>query len=93
MAMPKNKAVKVVRIAYDPEMATTNINDAIVEIENAGGTEVSIAYLATDTVILAYTPADGDGGNDGEDIDDGGDGGNDETPDTPDDNNGGGGEG
>lgn len=78
MATPKNKAVKVVRIAYDPKIATKNINDAIVEIENEGGTEVSVAYLATDTVILAYTPAGGDGGNDGEDIDDGGD-------DTPDD--------
>lgn len=87
MAMPKNKAVEVVRIAADPKMATDQINDAIKAIEDAEGTDVTVEALYSDTVILTYAPAGADS-SDGEDIDDGGN----ETPDTPaDDNNGGGG--
>lgn len=89
MAMPKNKAVEVVRIATDPKMATDQINDAIKAIEDAEGTDVTVEALYSDTVILTYAPAGADS-SDGEDIDDGGDGGNDETPDTPADDNGGG---
>lgn len=63
MAMPKNKAVKVVRIAEKPEIASQNINDAILEIENEEGSNVVVEALWSDTVILAYVPK---GGNDGD---------------------------
>ena len=80
MAMPKNKAVKVVRIAYDPKLATDEINNAIAEIEADGGTGVSIGYLMSDTVILTYAPEGADS-SDGEDIPD-------EQPPADDDNDG-----
>lgn len=60
MAMPKNKAVEVVRIAADPKMATDQINDAIKAIEDAGGTDVTVEALYSDTVILTYAPEDAD---------------------------------
>lgn len=78
MAMPKNKAVEVVRIAADPKMATEQINDAIKGIEDAGGTDVTVEALYSDTVILTYAPEGADSSDSGSDIDDGGnDGGND----------------
>lgn len=63
MATPKNKAVKVVRIADKPELATEIINDAIVEIEKEQGLNVVVEALWSDTVILAYVPEDGNDGN------------------------------
>jgi len=68
MATPKNKAVKVVRIADTPEIATENINDAIVEIEKEQGSNVVVEALWGDTVILAYVPKDGNDG-DGSNVD------------------------
>ena len=68
MATPKNKAVKVVRIADKPEVATENINDAIVEIEKEQGSNVVVEALWSDTVILAYVPKDGNDG-DGSNVD------------------------
>ena len=70
MAMPTKTAVKVVRIASDPSIATNQINDAIKAIEDAGGTNVSTGVLFSDTLILTYAPADS--GSDSED--DGGEG-------------------
>jgi hypothetical protein len=75
MAMPKNKAVEVVRIAADPKMATDQINEAIKAIEDAGGTDVTVEALYSDTVILTYAPEGADSSDGGSDIDDGGDGG------------------
>lgn len=72
MVMPKNKAVKVVRIATDPKLATEQINEAIKAIEDVKGTNVTVEALYSDTVILTYVPADADSGSDSED--DGGEG-------------------
>lgn len=72
MAMPKNKAVEVVRIAADPKMATDQINDAIKAIEDAEGTDVTVEALYSDTVILTYAPAGAEAKEGGSDIDDNG---------------------
>lgn len=72
MAMPTKTAVKVIRIASDPSIATNQINDAIKAIEDAGGTNVSTGVLFSDTLILTYAPAGADSSSDSED--DGGEG-------------------
>jgi hypothetical protein len=86
MAMPKNKAVEVVRIAADPKMATDQINDAIKAIEDAEGTDVTVEALYSDTVILTYAPAGAEAKEGGSDIDD--NGGDDNGDDNADDNGG-----
>jgi hypothetical protein len=86
MATPKNKAVKVVRIADKPEIATENINDAIVEIEKAQGSNVVVEALWSDTVILAYVPKGDEGGNPPDD--DGGNPPDDDGGNPPDDDGG-----
>lgn len=72
MAMPKNKAVKVVRIAADPKMATDQINEAIKAIEDEEGTDVTVEALYSDTVILTYAPSGAEAKEGGSDIDDNG---------------------
>jgi hypothetical protein len=57
MAMPANKAVKVVRIGYDTKLAEQHINDAIAEIEAAEGTDVAFESTGIDNLlIISYAP-------------------------------------
>lgn len=69
--MPKNKAVKVVDVAYKADVATKQINDAIEELENEGATKIAIEqFIPGLSVILTYIPEGGEDDSDieGEDI-------------------------
>lgn len=82
--MPKNKAVKVVDVAYKAAIATEQINKAIEELEAEGASSITIShFIPGESVILTYVPEGGEGdGTDGEDIPEP-DGGDIPDPDNP----------